>query len=92
MSEQTTRPQLEMHLMRRAQADPRFRDELLKDPKAVIEKELGLKFPEALRVQVHEERLNQLHVVLPVDLGLDDSVIPNAPFWRKSQESGGSKA
>jgi hypothetical protein len=79
MSEQTRRQQLETHLMRRAHADPRFRDELLKDPKTVIEKELGLKFPEGLTVQVHEERLNQLHVVLPIDLSIDDAAIPKAP-------------
>jgi hypothetical protein len=80
MSEQTKRQQLEMHLMRRAHADPEFRDELLKDPKTVIEKEIGLKFPEVLTVTVHEEKLNQLHVVLPVDLVINDDLIPN---WRK---------
>lgn len=80
MSEQTKRQELEMHLMRRAQTDPEFRDELLKNPKSVIEKEIGLTFPEALTVVVHEEKLNQLHVVLPVDLVFNDESIPN---WRK---------
>lgn len=80
MSEQTKRQELEIYLMRRAHADPDFRDELLKDPKTVIEKEIGLKFPEALTVTVHEEKLNQLHVVLPVDLVFNESLIPN---WRK---------
>jgi len=83
MSEQTKRQQLEIHLMRRAFADPEFRDDLLKDPKAVIEKEIGLKFPEALTVTVHEEKLNQLHVVLPVDLAFNDEAIPN---WRKTEK------
>ena len=78
--EQTKRQQLEMHLLQRASADPEFRDELLRDPKNVIEKEIGLKFPEALTVVVHEEKLNQLHVVLPVDLAISDDVIPG---WRK---------
>lgn len=76
MSEQTKRQQLEMYLMQRALADPEFRDELLRNPKNVIEQAIGMKFPEALTVVVHEERLNQLHVVLPVDLVLDDDVIP----------------
>jgi hypothetical protein len=66
--------------MRRAHTDPEFRHELLKDPKTVIEKEIGLKFPEALTVTVHEEKLNQLHVVLPVDLVINDDLLPN---WRK---------
>ena len=81
MSEQTSRQQLEIYLMRRAQTDPDFRDRLLRDPKSVIEKEIGSKFPEALTVQVHEEKLNQLHVVLPVDLVFSKDLIP---IWRKS--------
>lgn len=72
MAEQTKRQQLEMHLSQRALTDPEFREELLKDPKSVIEREIGLKFPDALTVVVHEERLNQLHVVLPVDLVIND--------------------
>jgi hypothetical protein len=84
MVEQTKRQRLEMHLMRRAHADPGFRDELLKDAKSVIEREIGLTFPEALTVVVHEEKLNQLHVVLPIDLTIDETLIPNAAFLRKS--------
>jgi hypothetical protein len=80
MSEQTKRQQLEMYLTRRAHDDPAFRDELMKDPKTVIEQAIGLKFPEALTVVVHEEKLNQLHVVLPVDLVFHDNLIPS---WRK---------
>ena len=76
MSEQTRRQQLEIYLMRRAHAEPDFRDELLKNPKAAIEHAIGLKFPEALTVVVHEEKLNQLHVVLPVDLAVSDDAIP----------------
>ena len=83
MSEQTIRQQLEVHLMHRAHADPDFRERLLQSPKSVIETEIGLKFPEALSIQVHEEKLNQLHVVLPVDLLISDDVIPPAAAWRK---------
>ena len=81
MSEQTSRQQLETYLMRRALADPEFRDQLMRDPKSVIEKEIGSKFPEGLTVQVHEEKLNQLHVVLPVDLVFSEDLIP---IWRKA--------
>ena len=81
MSDQTKRQQLEMLLLHRATADPEFREQLLRDAKTVIEKELGLKFPEALTVVVHEEKLNQLHVVLPVDLVVSDNLIP---IFRKS--------
>ena len=81
MSEQTKRQELEIYLMRRAHTDPEFRDELMKDPKTVIERAIGLKFPEALTVLVHEEKLNELHVVLPVDLVVSDTLVPS---WRKN--------
>jgi hypothetical protein len=84
MVEQTKRQRLETHLMRRAHADPGFRAELLKDPKTVIEKEIGLTFPQALTVEVHEEKLNHLHVVLPIDLTFDEDHIPNAAFLKKN--------
>jgi hypothetical protein len=94
MSEQTKRQQLETHLTRRALLDPGFRDELLKNPKVAIEKEMGLKFPEALTIAVHEEKLTQLHVVLPVDLVTGDDLAPppldsgrnpaGRGFWRKN--------
>ena len=84
MVEQTKRQRLETHLMRRAHADPGFRAELLKDPKTVIEKEIGLTFPQALTVEVHEEKLNHLHVVLPIDLTFDEDKFPNAPFSKKN--------
>ena len=81
MSEQTSRQQLETYLSRRALADPEFRDRLMRNPKSVIEKEIGSKFPEGLTVQVHEEKLNTLHVVLPVDLVFSEDLIP---IWRKA--------
>jgi hypothetical protein len=94
MSEQTKRQQLEMHLTRRALEDPGFRDALLKNPKVAIEKEIGLKFPEALSIAIHEEKLNQLHVVLPVDLVTGDDLpqpldagrisARRRAFWRKN--------
>ena len=93
MAEQTKRQQLEAHLALRAIQDAEFRDRLLKDPKAVIEEEIGLRFPEGVQVLVHEERLNQLHVVLPIDLLTAQDplsgVATNAtaghgqPFWLK---------
>ncbi len=82
MAEQTKRQQLEAHLAARAIQDAEFRDRLLKDPKAVIEQEIGLRFPEAVQVLVHEERLNQLHVVLPIDLLTAKDPL-SGPFWLK---------
>jgi hypothetical protein len=91
MAEQTKRQQLESHLTARAAEDPDFRDRLLEDPKRVIEAEIGLRFPEGLSVAVHEEKLNQLHVVLRVDLLTGAELAgasegpgpPRAPFWKR---------
>jgi hypothetical protein len=74
--EQTKRQQLETYLAVRAGQDPEFRDRLLANPKQMVETELGLRFPEGLSVSVHEERLNELHVVLPVDLSVSDDLWP----------------
>jgi hypothetical protein len=82
MAEQTKRQQLEAHLATRAIQDAEFRDRLLKDPKAAIEEEIGLRFPEGVQVVVHEERLNQLHVVLPIDLFTSEDPL-SGPFWLK---------
>jgi hypothetical protein len=68
MAEQTKRQQLEVYLAAKAKSDPDFRERLLADPKHTIEVEIGMRFPEALRVTVYEEKVNQLHVVLPIDL------------------------
>ena len=92
MAEQTKRQQLEIYLAERASQDPDFRARLLEDPKATIEAEIGMHFPASLDVRVYEERLNQLHVVLPIDLSLGEQALEEvttpghgargAPFWK----------
>lgn len=92
MAEQTKRQQLEMHLAGRALQDPDFRAKLLEDPKRTIEEEIDLHFPATLSIRIHEEKLNELHVVLPVDLetlgelftgAIDSSQIESLPFWKR---------
>lgn len=93
MADQTKRQQLESHLGARALQDPDFRERLMKDPKAAIEQEIGLRFPEGVHISVHEEKLNHLHVVLPIDLftarnpfaaaAAGDDAAGDRPFWLK---------
>jgi hypothetical protein len=94
MAEQTKRQQLEAHLAALAVQDPDFRERLLREPKRVIEEEIGLRFPEGLQVSVHEEKLNQLYVILPVDLvtwedllprdiNADNNAADKTPFWKR---------
>lgn len=52
-------------IVTKALKDPGFRQRLVKDPKSVIEQELGIHFPDGVSVQVHENSAAVVHVVLP---------------------------
>ncbi len=56
---------LEAQLIDRAMKDEAFRQELLRDPKGVFERELGIRLPEHVTVQVLEESPTTVHLVLP---------------------------
>jgi len=60
-----TRKDLEIHLITRALKDEAFKQELLANPKPVVEKELGAKLPEELEINVLEETEDTLYMVLP---------------------------
>lgn len=45
--------------------DPAFRDELLANPKATIEKYSGQKLPAEARVVVHQQGPKDMHLVIP---------------------------
>jgi hypothetical protein len=60
-----TRKDLEIYLITRALKDEAFKQELLANPKAVVEKELGTKLPEELGINILEETEDTLYMVLP---------------------------
>ena len=60
-----TRKDLEIHLITRALKDEAFKQELLANPKAMVEKELGTKLQEELEINVIEETETTLYMVLP---------------------------
>jgi Nitrile hydratase, alpha chain len=60
-----TRKDLEIHLITRALKDEGFRQELVANTKAVVEKELGAKLPEELEINVLEETEDTIYMVLP---------------------------
>ena len=55
-------------LFARTMKDKALRQEMLSNPKAVIERELGVKLPAGLQVQVHVNSPETLHIVLPADV------------------------
>jgi hypothetical protein len=60
-----TRKDLEIHLITRALKDESFRAELIANPKAVIESDLGSKLPDELEINVLEETEDTIYMVLP---------------------------
>ncbi len=55
----------ESKLITRAWRDPAFRQALLADPKAVFEKELGIKLPADFEIRVLEDTAYVYHFVIP---------------------------
>ena len=60
-----TRRDLETRLIEKAWKDPEFKREIVSDPKGMLEKYLGQKLPEQLRIIIHEEDASTLHLSIP---------------------------
>ena len=54
----------------KAAGDEAFRKALVTDPGAVIEAEIGIQLPQGLKLRVHEETNDELHMVLPAPMEL----------------------
>ena len=65
MSEAAGRAEMERRLIERSLQDDVFRQQLLADPKAIIERETGTQLPEDLRVMAVEETDDTIYLVLP---------------------------
>lgn len=63
-----SRQEFDANLIAKAQADAVFREELLRDPTGVFERELGLNLPPSVEVKVLEETASTLYLVLPRQL------------------------
>ena len=59
----------ELRLMHRALADPAFRAALVADPRTVIERDGGVRFPASVQVRLIEEKPGEMVFVLPMDPG-----------------------
>jgi hypothetical protein len=65
MSEAAGRAEMERRLIERSLQDNVFRRQLLADPRAIMERELGTQLPENLRVVAVEETADTIYLVLP---------------------------
>jgi hypothetical protein len=69
--EEDVRRSAEAHLVGKARNDPAFRQELIRNPRGVIARELGVQLPSDFDVKVFEETPKSLYLVLPP--AVDDS-------------------
>jgi hypothetical protein len=65
MSESLSRGQIHDLLTNFAKKTPSYRAALLKNPKAVLEGQLGSKIPESITVKAVEETADTMYVVVP---------------------------
>jgi len=62
-----TRHDFELYLIRKAWEDPDFREELISNPKAVLERELNAEpLPEDVEVEVLEETSEKYYLIIPM--------------------------
>ncbi len=62
---QWTRGQLYDKIAEQAQNNPKYREQLIKDPRSLMSKQLGTQIPPNVKIQVLEEKPNTYYVVLP---------------------------
>ena len=65
MSEASGRAEMKRRLIERSLQDDVFRQQLLADPRAIIEREIGTQLPEDVRVVAVEETADTIYLVLP---------------------------
>ncbi len=59
------RKEFEAGIIAKALENPDFRKELLKNPRAVVEREVGAEIPDAFKIKVIEEDPGTVTIVLP---------------------------
>ena len=57
--------EMRARLTEKAVADADFRRHLVADPKAVVQQEFGIEFPDSIDIQVHDYDPRVIHLALP---------------------------
>ena len=65
MPENLTRGEIQDLLMKFSKSNPQYREALVKNPKMVLEGQMGGKLPEGVQVKAVEETPNTIYVVVP---------------------------
>jgi hypothetical protein len=61
-----TRAELRRRLIVKAWKDPEFKKNVVKDPKGLLENQLGRQLPAQVKIYVHEENEDTLHFTIPM--------------------------
>jgi hypothetical protein len=67
------RHEVEDRLTSRAMNDPDFRQQLINDPKAAVQDEMGVAVPSELTITVLEETPDTLYLVIPATIQVSSS-------------------
>jgi hypothetical protein len=65
MPENLTRGEIQDLLMKFSKSNPKYREALIKNPKLVLEGQMGGKIPDGVTVKAVEETPNTIYVVVP---------------------------
>jgi hypothetical protein len=61
----STRRELETALIEKCWKDPEFKKAVVSDPKGMLERHTGQKLPSQVKILIHEEDANTLHLSVP---------------------------
>lgn len=56
---------MEEALIKKIWNDPNFKREFYKNPNLVLKNEFGVDVPREVKISIHEETVNKIHIVLP---------------------------
>lgn len=77
MPENLTRGEIQDLLMKFSKGNPTYREALLKNPKAVVEGQMGGKLPAGIDVRAVEETPNTIYVIVPYVAKAGDELSDN---------------
>jgi hypothetical protein len=61
----SARRNLETTLIEKCWKDPEFKRQVVSDPKGMLERHTGTKLPSQVKIFIHEEDANTLHLAIP---------------------------
>lgn len=67
-----TAEEMRSHLTEKAAMDSDFRQQLIADPKSVINREFGVTIPDNIDIRVHQSDMQTIHLALPPDPVLNE--------------------